>query len=770
MPASLPSGRAAGAQADRYVGVLPRGCLILTDIFLPGLAISGGVDSMALAFLMNRLRTMEPTFRVADNNISIRPIAFVVDHRLRPESTKEAVAVIKQLSRFSHLSNQLITINWRDELLIDGDFDISSVPNIESLARKYRYRRLARQISYAYIASLFTAHHQDDQYETVLMRLLNGHGVRGLRGMRQGTNIPECYDMHNIYESGFVDDQLRAQPYVNFRPRRRDWRFTRRDLREEIDMPTHMAELRAGLQTDLDITYIDRQYGDDPAARNRRKAPAIPPIPIENMGTVVYRPLLGFGKDRLIATCEANKIKWFEDPTNQDETMTLRNALRHMTRNHELPVALRKESVLRLSQYCVEKTRAQDDEADRWLSKATMHDFEPNTGTLVVTVPDMTVLPPKRRSIYNRRRRELRLAHRRIIAALVVRRLVAYVTPDRALPVVHTLQGAVARLFPSIAAVGDAAKVTDKVPKSFSQASSLFIPLQPTTEKGLAGANPSRAASPQKWFLTRQPYTSQQPQPNKTWITKAEPKSPFHYLTNPENPPWEDVRLEGDESQVRTPVPLGSEEWHDWRQWTLWDGRFWVRVRARFKGAIRVAPYNEVYAKEFRESLDAKGRAALADLLRRYAPGKVRYTLPALYTVDAPPPEANEKPDSGAPLETDEQSAGDEDDDAETAATSDPISQPPPQPLKAISRSDLWVSDIDTWRGKKTKIKMLALMTLPVHLPGVEKWVQWEMRYKKVDTALLEETMPMPRVKRPRWEPKTGLVWRLRRKLRHHDD
>jgi tRNA(Ile)-lysidine synthase TilS/MesJ len=723
---------------------------------------------MALAFLINRLRAREPLFRIADNTMGAKPIAVVVDHKLRPESTEEAVAVMKQLSRFPQLTPELVTINWRDELQIDRDFDVSSIPNIESLARRYRYRRLAKQFGHANIASMFTAHHQDDQYETILMRLLSGHGVRGLRGMSQGGNIPECYDMHNIYESGFIDDQLRAQPFINFRPRRRDWRFTRRDLREEINLPRHMAELRAGLQTDLDIAYIDREYGDDPASRyQRRKVPAVPAIPTEDMGMVIYRPLLDFSKDRLIATCEANNIKWFEDPTNQDETMTLRNAVRHMWKNHDLPVALQKESVLQLSRWCVDKTRAQEQEAGRWLSKkAIIHNFDPNTGTLVVKVPDMTLHPPRRRSIYNRRRRELRLSHRRTIAALIIRKLVAFVTPDRMLPVVHTLQSPVARLFPSIAPAGDAAKV--EIPKSFSQASVLFIPLQRTTEKGLAGANPLRAASPQKWFLTRQPYTSSQPLPNKTWVTKAAPKALFHFLDHPESPPWAGLPPEQLEANEFSDVPMASKDWHPWRQWAPYDGRYWVRLRARFKGAVRVAPYNEAYAKEFREGLDDKGRAALADLLRRYAPGKVRYTLPALYTVDAPPPDSDETAESDAAMEVEDLSSPGEDDGGDAVTTA-----PSPQPVKPAFKSDTWVSDIDSWRGKKTRIKLLALLTLPVHLPGVEEWLQWEARYKKVDTALLDDAMLLPHPHRQRRQPTTGLRWRVRRrcqmKLYQHD-
>ena len=55
-----------------------------------GLAVSGGVDSMALARLS---RDFRPTSRLEE--IEFRP--FVVDHKARPESTEEAREVVAAL-------------------------------------------------------------------------------------------------------------------------------------------------------------------------------------------------------------------------------------------------------------------------------------------------------------------------------------------------------------------------------------------------------------------------------------------------------------------------------------------------------------------------------------------------------------------------------------------------------------------------------------------------------------------------------------------------
>lgn len=54
-----------------------------------GIAISGGVDSMALAALYAQSRLEDPKLPI--------PHGFIVDHKVRPESTEEAKWVSQQL-------------------------------------------------------------------------------------------------------------------------------------------------------------------------------------------------------------------------------------------------------------------------------------------------------------------------------------------------------------------------------------------------------------------------------------------------------------------------------------------------------------------------------------------------------------------------------------------------------------------------------------------------------------------------------------------------
>src|SRR5271167_2468385 len=76
----------------------------------------------------------------------------------------------------------------------------SQSTNFESLARNYRYRILGNACREFNLRNLLLAHHGDDQYETVMMRLISGHGPLGLLGMKPNNRIPECYGIYSVYD------------------------------------------------------------------------------------------------------------------------------------------------------------------------------------------------------------------------------------------------------------------------------------------------------------------------------------------------------------------------------------------------------------------------------------------------------------------------------------------------------------------------------------------------------------------------------------------
>jgi len=119
-------------------------------------AVSGGPDSLALLHL---LREVASTFAL---------IVAHVDHGIHPDSAKVAADVGRAASH-DNLPFEMIA------LALGPDAS-------ETRAREARYRWL-RDLARKRKAWLFTAHHRDDQVETVLMRLLKGSGPAGLAGI-----------------------------------------------------------------------------------------------------------------------------------------------------------------------------------------------------------------------------------------------------------------------------------------------------------------------------------------------------------------------------------------------------------------------------------------------------------------------------------------------------------------------------------------------------------------------------------------------------------
>ncbi len=123
-----------------------------------GLCVSGGPDSVALLLLAR------------DAGLACQ--AATVDHGLRPEAKDEAQFVAK-LCQELDIFHKIITIETKP------------VGNVSAWARKARYAALADWSAEAGIDRLLTAHHADDQLETMIMRLNRGSGVAGLSAIRE---------------------------------------------------------------------------------------------------------------------------------------------------------------------------------------------------------------------------------------------------------------------------------------------------------------------------------------------------------------------------------------------------------------------------------------------------------------------------------------------------------------------------------------------------------------------------------------------------------
>lgn len=134
---------------------------ILTNNQTVALAVSGGPDSMAMAWLAKEQFGIEHLH------------AFIVDHALRPESGQEAQTVKMRLTAMGIKTNIL---RWEHDQITS---------RIHVIARQARYDLLIAACKTHNIKTLLLAHHKNDQAETILMRLAKGSGLRGLSGMKE---------------------------------------------------------------------------------------------------------------------------------------------------------------------------------------------------------------------------------------------------------------------------------------------------------------------------------------------------------------------------------------------------------------------------------------------------------------------------------------------------------------------------------------------------------------------------------------------------------
>jgi tRNA(Ile)-lysidine synthase len=128
--------------------------------------VSGGMDSMALLHLLYAFRQQFALFLVVAH----------VNHGLRPmESEKEADLVQKEAERLG-LPYEYGHFNVKD-------FQKMSGLSLQDGARRIRFHFLNGLLKKYGAGKIALGHNADDQVETVLLRLLRGSGLKGLKGM-----------------------------------------------------------------------------------------------------------------------------------------------------------------------------------------------------------------------------------------------------------------------------------------------------------------------------------------------------------------------------------------------------------------------------------------------------------------------------------------------------------------------------------------------------------------------------------------------------------
>nr|WP_307728767.1 tRNA lysidine(34) synthetase TilS [Massilia solisilvae] len=196
-------------------------------------ALSGGLDSMVLLHLAHAWA----------RESGIHLFAFHVHHGLSPNADQW----------LAHCERECVQLGARfDHRRVAVDKGRSGV---EQAARKARYAALGQMCTEHCVGLLLTAHHLDDQAETVLLQLLRGSGPAGLSGMDVANRAPSLLGTADVvmarpllgltrselenwareHALGWVEDESNSDP-----------RYARNALRHQV-MPA-LAQAFPGFQ------------------------------------------------------------------------------------------------------------------------------------------------------------------------------------------------------------------------------------------------------------------------------------------------------------------------------------------------------------------------------------------------------------------------------------------------------------------------------------------------------------------------------------------
>lgn len=129
-------------------------------------AYSGGVDSHVLLDVVVQLQ-----------NVHQRPIKIIHIHHGLSSYANDWAAHVQQIAKKYHLDCRIKYVQVNQQQA-----------SLEEAARQARYQAINQELINGDV--LLLAHHQQDQAETFLLRLMRGAGVKGLGGMSEIAPIP----------------------------------------------------------------------------------------------------------------------------------------------------------------------------------------------------------------------------------------------------------------------------------------------------------------------------------------------------------------------------------------------------------------------------------------------------------------------------------------------------------------------------------------------------------------------------------------------------
>lgn len=249
---------------------------------LLAVAVSGGPDSLALTLLASRWA------RSRDGKV----VGLTVDHGLRTASAEEARQTGRWLKDYGIEHHSL---TWAGPKPLAG---------LQQQAREARYDLLTTWCRQAGILHLLTAHHRQDQAETVALRKARQSGANGLAGMAAIRDLRALRLLRPLL--GVDKDRLMAtldqegQRWIDD-PTNRNLEFTRNRLRHDgLDI--------AGLASLAGRCGREREAADrklhaalvtavvpDPAGFARLSCPLFDDLPAHLADSLVPRVLMTIG-------------------------------------------------------------------------------------------------------------------------------------------------------------------------------------------------------------------------------------------------------------------------------------------------------------------------------------------------------------------------------------------------------------------------------------------------------------------------------------------
>jgi tRNA(Ile)-lysidine synthase len=136
------------------------------------IGVSGGADSVCLLHVLSKLKTI----------FDLQLYAAHLNHKLRGEESDEDAWYVVALAE--SLGIPLI-LDTRDV----ASFQEKQRCSLEEAAREIRYQFLSGAAGEAGASRVAVGHTRDDQVETVLMHILRGTGITGLRGLQPETAL-----------------------------------------------------------------------------------------------------------------------------------------------------------------------------------------------------------------------------------------------------------------------------------------------------------------------------------------------------------------------------------------------------------------------------------------------------------------------------------------------------------------------------------------------------------------------------------------------------